>query len=135
VTFADFARLAHRNGWTVEELAREFRGLFDGSPGDPGYESPRAYLKRVLSGDPSWESVIPFRPIVDKYVRAKRYSTIGDHIRRCECGCGRPVWHRKRAATDACRKRLQRARDRDRKRRHGTVHNGEHRSANTEVFP
>ena len=133
VTFREFVDLAKKNGWTIDDLAREFRGGFGGSPGDPGFETSRHYFARIFDGDPSLKSVIVYRTVVEKYFRAVRYSTIGDHVRRCACSCGHPVWGRKQTATDACRQRLKRAQDRE--RAHGLLRNAKDQPANAEAFP
>ncbi len=62
VTYADFATLARRRGWTAAFLANHFRGKI---------EEPRAFFERVLAcrsnGEDLSGSVIPFRSVLEFY--------------------------------------------------------------------
>jgi hypothetical protein len=109
VRFEDFAQLAKKKGWSVDDLAEEFRGKFGGKPGERSYEQPRSFFERIFAGKPSPDSVIVYHSVIEKYLKAVQYSALDGHVRRCECGCGSPVWGRKRTATDACRQRVHRA--------------------------
>ncbi len=65
VMYRQFAAMAKIAGWTVEELAAEFRGIAEREPAP-------SYFARVLRGDPDWSIVIPFRPATQRSVsRAK----------------------------------------------------------------
>ena len=84
VTFRDFAALARMKGWTAEGLGQEF----------PGVNSPEpsvAYFGRVLHGRAGWDSVIPYRRVIEKYVREARLLIADNKLRACGCGCGSPL--------------------------------------------
>lgn len=91
ITFADFAALAKRRGWTLDFLAERFRGQID----DP--QGARGYFARVL--DRRHADVV----IAHNSVLAFCLERLGTD-RVCACGCGRPL-HRlnQQWATDACR--------------------------------
>jgi hypothetical protein len=98
VTFGDFAALARRRGWSKEFLAERFQGRID---------EPRKFFEAVWQGQYA-ATVIPFNSVLAFY-RQERGLLGMDHTgRRCQCGCGAPVFDRKKWATAACRKRSQR---------------------------
>lgn len=107
VTFKDFAELARRRGWTAASLAERFRGKI---------EQPREFFERVLRSDsgPADRSggVIPYRGIIEFYQTHLRSLMAEGHFRACACGCGKPVYGRKKLASAACRKRMERRRSR-----------------------
>ena len=107
VTYAHFAKLTHRRGWTAAFLADHFRGKI---------EEPRVFFERVLAcrsnGEDLSESVIPFRSVLEFYQRELPRTMPAETIRSCECGCGKPVHGRKKLASAACRKRMERRRSR-----------------------
>jgi hypothetical protein len=100
VTYGQFAALAKAQGWTAQFLAEKFRGSL---------EKPAEFFHRVL--DPkNGDLVIPYRSVMDFY-RASVQSAAGDPaVKRCACGCGRPLFGRKRSASGACRVRMHRRR-------------------------
>jgi len=104
VTFKDFAMLAMKRGHTSASLAELFRGKV---------EDPRELFERVMScrykGEDRSEVVIPYRSVIEFYRQELHYfqDSHDDH-RRCACGCGAPVFDRKKWATPACKKRMQR---------------------------
>lgn len=68
-----------------EELAREF----------PGVNSPEpsvAYFTRVIQGRPNPDVAIPYRRIIEKYLREARMLVAAGKLRSCECGCGSPLF-------------------------------------------
>ena len=105
VTYADFARLARQRGWTAASLAERFRGKI---------EEPRAFFERVFglsaNGGELSGSVIPYQSVLEFYQREAAAAIAGGKAGSCECGCGKPVYGRKRLASDACRKRQERRR-------------------------
>ncbi len=107
VTYTDFATLARRRGWTAAFLAEHFRGKI---------EEPRACFERVLAcrfnGEDLSNSVIPFRSVLEFYQRELSWSMPAGGTKGCECSCGKPVHGRKRLASAACRKRVERRRAR-----------------------
>jgi hypothetical protein len=104
VTFKDFAAVAKKRGHTAESLANRFRGKIENSS---------EFFERVMTckykgEDRSWV-VIPYRSVIEFYNEELHY--FGDsHAkhRRCACGCGAPVFDRKKWASSACKKRIQR---------------------------
>lgn len=122
VTYADFATLARRRGWTAAFLANRFRGKI---------EEPRAFFERVLAcrskGEDLSKSVIPFRSVLEFYQRELPQAMPAETTRSCECGCGKPVHGRKKLASAACRKRMERRRSR-------IVKNGSEKHKKDEAF-
>ena len=108
ITFKEFAALARKRGHTAESLANRFKREF---------ESPAEFFERAMSckyrnGDRS-EVVIPYRSVIEFYSQELHY--FGDSnakYRRCACGCGVPVFDRKKWASPACKKRIQRTANR-----------------------
>ena len=104
VTFKDFAAVAKKRGLTVESLADRFRGKI---------ENPSEFFERVMSckyksEDRSWV-VIPYRSIIEFYNEELHYfKDTNQKHRQCACGCGSPVFDRKKWASPACKKRIQR---------------------------
>ena len=84
ITFRQFAEISRLMGWTVEELATEFKGIAEKEPA-------ASLFARVLRGDPDWCVVIPFRPVILKYLRAVQHLIADGKIRTCACGCRSPV--------------------------------------------
>lgn len=107
VTYGHFAKLALRRGWTAAFLADRFRGKI---------EEPRAFFERVLAcrsnGEDLSASLIPYRSVLEFYQRELSSAMPAGTTRGCECGCGKPVHGRKKLASAACRKRMERRRSR-----------------------
>jgi hypothetical protein len=98
ITFGDFAALMDRKGWSAEFLAEKFRGKI---------EEPKAFIYRVLQKQ-NGEIVIPYRSVVEFYRQA--FNGQGHQLwqRVCACGCGQPVWDRKKWASSGCKKKIAR---------------------------
>lgn len=107
VTYVDFAKIALRRGWTAAFLADRFRGKI---------EEPRAFFERVLTcssnGKDLSGSLIPFRSVLEFYQSELPRTMPAEGTGGCECGCGKPVHGRKKLASAACRKRMERRRSR-----------------------
>ena len=107
VTYADFAKLARRRDWTAAFLAEHFRGKI---------EEPRAFFERVLAcrsnGEDLSGSLIPYRSVLEFYQREFSSAMPPGGTGGCECGCGKPLHGRKKLASAACRKRVERRRAR-----------------------
>lgn len=107
ITYANFAKLAQRRGWTGAFLAERFRGKI---------EEPRAFFERVLAclskGDDLSEVLLPYRSVIEFYQTELSLAVPGGETRSCDCGCGKPVYGRKKLASAACRKRMERRRSR-----------------------
>lgn len=102
ITFRDFAELARRRGWTVDDLAGRFNGCI---------ERPTEFFTRVLSGKFK-DSVIPFRGVLEFY-QAAVAGPRSSARPTCACGCGRVVFDRKRYALPGCKKKTAREKVRD----------------------
>ena len=92
--FEHFVAVAELLGWTVDELAEEFKGVL---------ENPTNFFTRVLREDPSGDVVIPFKSVIAKYSRASRHLIADGRLRACACGCGSPVFGRDRLAWPDCK--------------------------------
>jgi hypothetical protein len=102
VTFSQFAKLAERRKLTAQSLAARFRGRID---------TPLEFFTRVLSG--KWpESAIPYRSILEFYAMAMEREP-GQMHPFCACGCGAPVFDRKKWASPGCRTKATRSRVRN----------------------
>lgn len=104
ITFKDFAAVAKRRGHSAESLAEIFRGKI---------EEPRDFFERVMAGKWKGEDrsdvVIPYRGVIEFYQSELHYFGDSNAIhKRCACGCGAPVFDRKKWASAACRKKFQR---------------------------
>jgi hypothetical protein len=104
VTFKEFAHLAKRRGHTVDSLTDLFRGKI---------EDPREFFDRVLScrykGEDRSTVVIPYRSVIEFYRQdCHFFMDLNPKQRLCACGCGLPVFDRKKWAKPGCRKRTQR---------------------------
>ncbi len=116
--YGEFSRLAKAKGWTAAYLADRFRGKI---------ESPSEFFHRVL--DPRnagreipYQSVLDFyRENIDPAARASR-----GH-KSCACGCGRPLFGRKKYATGYCRVKMCR-------KRSATRENGPEKATETKRF-
>ena len=108
ITFKDFATVAKKRGHTAESLADRFRGKI---------ENPSEFFERVMTckhkgEDRSWV-VIPYRSVLEFYSEELHYfQDSNQKHRQCACGCGQPVFDRKKWASPACKKRIQRNGDR-----------------------
>jgi hypothetical protein len=102
VSFGDFSKLAHKRGLTPEYLAERFTDKI---------ERPSDFFHRVFQGQHAGV-VIPYRSILAFYVSELtcHQESIGRH-KSCACGCGQAVFDRKKWASPACKKRLQRNRE------------------------
>lgn len=87
VTYRDFAALAEIADWSVSDLAAEFAGI--NAPTEPA----TAYFARVSKGDPEWDSVIPFRRLITKYLRMTEILIREKKLRICPCGCGAALFY------------------------------------------
>jgi hypothetical protein len=104
VTFKDFATVARKRGHTAESLAERFRGKI---------ENPSEFFERVMScryhGEDRSDVVIPYRSVLEFYNEELHYFRDSNtKHRQCACGCGLPVFDRKKWASPACKKRIQR---------------------------
>lgn len=97
ISFQNFAAVAKRMGWTVDELALEFRGIAEKEPAP-------SYFWRILRGDPDWSVVIPYRSVIAKYLRATVELRAEGQLRLCACGCTSPVFGRDRLAWPNCKR-------------------------------
>jgi hypothetical protein len=105
VTFAEFASLASRRHWTAEALALRFRGVI---------ESPLEFFNRVLQPKNA-ACVIPYRSVIQLYSQqaADNKTSATKHVTKhgaCACGCGEPVFDRRKWARPGCKKRIARQR-------------------------
>jgi hypothetical protein len=104
VTFKDFGAVAKKRGHTAESLAERFRGKI---------ENPSEFFERVMtcryhSADRSWV-VIPYRSVLEFYNEELHYfQDSNTKHRQCACGCGLPVFDRKKWASPGCRQRVAR---------------------------
>jgi hypothetical protein len=97
VTFREFAELSRRRNLSAQALADRFRGRI---------ESPLEFFTRVLSTR-SPDSVIPYRSVLEFYaVTLEAEPAPAKPL--CACGCGEPVFDRKKWAKPGCRKKAQR---------------------------
>jgi hypothetical protein len=104
VTFEDFMQVAKRRGHTPESLAALFRGKI---------EEPRDFFERAMScryhGEDRSNVVIPYRSVIEFYLQdCHFFKDLNPGQRLCACGCGLPVFDRKKWASDGCRKKVQR---------------------------
>ena len=96
ITFADFAALARRRNLTAQALAERFRGRI---------QEPSEFFSRVLSGKfPN--NAIPYRSVLEFFVSAQVIAVANRPT--CACGCGAPVFDRKKWALPGCRTKAQR---------------------------
>jgi hypothetical protein len=100
VSFGEFAAFARRRGLTAADLADRFRGRI---------ETPVEFFNRVLSPHHS-ANVIPYRSVIELYLAAEAGRGAGPV---CSCGCGRPVFDRKKYALPGCKTRVAREKVRD----------------------
>ena len=104
VTFKAFAAVAKRRGHTPESLAELFRGMI---------EEPREFFERVMAcrykGENRSGVVLPYRNVIEWYRKEVSYFMDASRKQRvCLCGCGAPVFDRKKWATPGCRQRVAR---------------------------
>ena len=109
ITFKEFATLMRKRGHSAESLAERFRGKI---------EEPRDFFERVMScrykGEDRSGVVIPYRSVIEFYhVELHYFGDSNEKHRRCTCGCGLPVFDRKKWASPACKKRFQRNPERE----------------------
>ena len=107
ITFKNFSNLAKRRGWTPEFLAEKFKGII---------ESPSEFFHRCLSGKLDWNTVIPYKSVLDFYWRELSPLIEEKAGRFCICGCQRRVYGRKQFASGYCRLRRHRQRSQTSKR-------------------
>jgi hypothetical protein len=104
VTFKDFAAVAKRRGHTAESLAERFRGKID---------NPAEFFERVMAcrykNEDRSDVQIPYKSVIEFHQSEVHYfgESHAKH-RRCACGCGQPVFDRKKWASPACKKQMQR---------------------------
>ena len=84
---------------TVDELAKRFHNRI---------ERPAEFFNRVLSPD-HFANVIPYKSVIEFFLVAEAANT-GP---ACACGCGRPVFDRKKYALPGCKKKVTREKVRD----------------------
>src|SRR5262249_49874068 len=106
VTFGQFAALLrkrhHRpDGEIIDELvAANHKRIAD----------TREFFTRVFQGRYA-DTVIVYDSVLTRYQREAGYLVTADPTARtCACGCGRPVFDRKKWSTSACRQRAHRNR-------------------------
>jgi hypothetical protein len=104
VTFKDFAPVARKRGHTAKSLADRFRRKI---------EDTSEFCERVMTcrykGEDRSLVVIPYRSVIEFYNEELHYfQDSNQKHRQCACGCGQPVFDRKKWATPACKKRIQR---------------------------
>jgi hypothetical protein len=107
ITFSDFAKLAQRRGLTPEFLAERFSGKID---------RPSEFFHRVFQGQYA-AVVIPYASVLAFYTAELHchQDALGRH-NVCACGCGQPVFDRKKWASAACRQKAARAKVTDTKK-------------------
>ena len=94
ITFKDFATVARERGHTVESLADRFRGKI---------ENASDFFERVMTckykGEDRSDVIIPYRSVLEFYSQELQYfqDSTQKH-RQCACGCGLPVFDRKKWA-------------------------------------
>jgi hypothetical protein len=104
VRFADFAKLAAKRGHSVESLANRFRGKI---------ENPSEFLERVMSckykNEDRSDVVVPYGSLIEFYSQELHYfqDSKVEH-KPCACGCGQPVFDRKKWASPGCRQKIAR---------------------------
>ena len=104
VTFKDFAIVARKRGHTAESLADRFRGKI---------ENPSEFFERVMTcryhGEDRSGVVIPYRSVIAFYSEELHYfQDTNQKHRQCACGCGLPVFDRKKWASPGCRQKVAR---------------------------
>jgi hypothetical protein len=104
VTFKDFAIVARKRGHTAESLADRFRGKI---------ENPSEFFERVMMcryhGEDRSGMVIPYRSVMEFYSEELHYfQDLNQKHRQCACGCGEPVFDKKKWASPACRQKVAR---------------------------
>lgn len=104
ITFKDFATVARKRGHTAESLAERFRGKI---------ENPSEFFERVMSrkykGEDRSEVVVPYRSVIEFFTDELHYfQHTNQKLRQCACGCSQPVFDRKKWASPACKKQVQR---------------------------
>jgi hypothetical protein len=104
VTFGDFAKLATRRGLTAECLAERFTDKI---------ERPSEFSHRVFQGQYA-AVVIPYRSVLAFYIAELdcHQDSTGKH-NVCACGCGQPIFDRKKWASSACRQKVARQKGTD----------------------
>jgi hypothetical protein len=85
-------------------LAELFRGEI---------EDPREFFERIMAGKFKHEDrtalIIPYRSVINWHRQECHFFKDSNvHHRACACGCGLPVFDRKKWASPACRKKIQR---------------------------
>ena len=103
ITFKDFATVAKKRGHTTESLAERFRGRI---------ENASEFFERVMCrryhGEDCSDVVIPYRSALEFYNKELHYfGESHTNHRRCECGCGLPVFDRKKWALPSCRHKTE----------------------------
>ena len=104
ITFKAFATVAKKRGHTAESLANRFRGKI---------ENASEFLERVMTcryhGEDRSGVVVPYRSVIEFYNEELHYfQDSNQKHRQCACGCGVPVFDRKKWTSPACKKRIQR---------------------------
>jgi hypothetical protein len=101
ITYRDFSALAGRRNWTPESLAEKFKGKI---------ENPSEFFHRIMSGKYP-NVIIPYRSVISFYGEHSQPQVYcAERQRVCACGCGEPVFDRKKWATPGCKKRIARQR-------------------------
>ncbi len=117
VTLGQFARLAAAKGWTAPYLAERFRGKV---------EHPSEFFHRVM--DRRYASVaLPYRPVLEFYFENMEPAGGTGERTLCACGCGRPLFGRKKLATGYCRVKMSR-------KRSATGKSGSEKTRETQTF-
>jgi len=97
VSYAKFAALARRMGWTAEYLAGVLRGKFEVRG-----ETFEAYFDRVLHCRPGGEVVIPFRSVIEHFLVGVEHLARDGKLALCACGCGSFAGGGGRLAWETC---------------------------------
>jgi hypothetical protein len=103
ITFKDFATVAKKRGHTAESLADRFRGKI---------ENPSEFFERVMTcryrGEDRSSVVIPYVSVIEFYSQELHYfQNSNQKHRQCACGCGLPVFDRKKWALPSCRQKTE----------------------------
>jgi hypothetical protein len=95
LTFSDFAKLASKRRLTPECLAERFAGKIE----RPVFKGQYAAV------------VTPYRSVLAFYSsELKCHQDTTGRVRVCACGCGQPVFDRKKWTSPGCRQRAVRRR-------------------------
>lgn len=100
VTYGQFAALAKAQGWVAQFLAERFRGKI---------ESPSEFFHRLIDPEKA-DCAIPYLSVLEFYLQKIATLAKDPKQKSCACGCGRPLFGRKKLATGYCRVKMSRKR-------------------------